>query len=195
MKKPWKIIGRLFSSGRTSQVTDSRDETTDKVSPSTADVDAATEPLKLEFEVQAGTAKDGPSDPASPPAEAAKAAAERIAVVSEHAGRNDEPARRDGRRNTPSKSSVTGVAIPAPTHPASPPHVTKAKQPAAKPSDLRRTLSPRKVRPRQERQQAPFDAEAINLDAEIRTLSRQLSAKLREQNAQLRKMLERFGPI
>jgi len=38
-----------------------------------------------------------------------------------------------------------------------------------------------------------FHAEVAGIDAEIRTLSRQLAEKLIQQNAQLRKMLERFG--
>lgn len=38
-----------------------------------------------------------------------------------------------------------------------------------------------------------FDAEVAHLDGEVRALRRQLSEKLTLQNAQLRKMLERFG--
>lgn len=195
MKAPWKIIGRLFSSGRTSQAAESRDETSDKVSTSTADVDAVAEPVQLEIEAPAGHVESGPRDPANPTAEAAKATTDRTAVVSEHAGQKDQAARRKGRGNTPSKASVTGRASPASTQPASPRQTPKAVRPAPRPSNLRRTPTSREERPPQARQQAPFDADAINLDAEIRALSRQLSAKLRQQNAQLRKMLERFGSI
>lgn len=195
MRTPWKIIGRLFSRGRTSQTAESRDETSDKVFTSTAGVDAVAEPFQLELEAPAENTKDEPSDRASPTAEAAKATAERIAVVSEHASQKDQAARRKGRGNTPLTASVTGRASPASTHPATPRQATKAKRPAAKPSNLRRTPTSRKEGPPQARQQALFDADAINLDAEIRALSRQLSAKLRQQNVQLRKMLERFGAI
>ena len=172
MRTPWKIIGRLFSSGRTSQVADSRDEPSDKVSTSMADVDAVAEPVQLEMEAPAGHVESEPRDPAKPTAEAAKTTAEPTAVVSERAGQRDHAARRKGRGKT----------------------VTKAVRPAAKPSNLQRTPTSRKERPPEARQQAPLYADAINLDAEIRALSRQLSAKLRQQNVQLRKMLERFEP-
>lgn len=195
MKAPWKIIGRLLSSGRTSQAADSRDETSDKVSTSTADVDAVAEPVQLEIEAPAGHVESGPRDPANPTAEAAKATAERTAVVSEHASQKDQAVRRKERGNTPSKASVTGRASPASTHSALPRQATKAKRPAAKPSNLHRAPSPRNEEPPHAKQQVSFDEETANLDAEIRALSRQLSAKLRQQNAQLRKMLERFGPI
>lgn len=40
---------------------------------------------------------------------------------------------------------------------------------------------------------ATFEAEVTGVDADVRVLTRQLAEKLREQNIQLRKMLERFG--
>ena len=40
-----------------------------------------------------------------------------------------------------------------------------------------------------------FEAEIAEVEAEIGALSRQLAEKLRQQNAQLRKMLERFGGV
>lgn len=195
MKTPWKIIGRLFSSGRTSESADSRDEASDEVSTSTMDVNAVAEPVQLGTEAPAGEAEDEPRTPARLMAEAAKESSEHTPVASEHAGQKVQGAHRKGRATPPSKASVAGEASHALTQSASPRKATKAKRTAVKRSHLRGAPAPRNEGPPQVKQQASFDEETANLDAEIRVLSRQLSAKLRQQNAQLRKMLERFGPI
>lgn len=195
MKTPWKIIGRLFSSGRTSEPADSQDKASDKVSTSTTDVNAVAEPAQLETEAPAGEAENEPRAPAQLIAEAAKESSEQMPVASEHAGKKVQAAHRRGRVSPPSKASAAGEASHASTQSASPRKATKAKRTAPKRSSLRRAPAQRNEEPPQAKQQVSLDEETANLDAEIRALSRQLSAKLRQQNAQLRKMLERFGPI
>lgn len=177
MKSPWKLIGQLFSDRKASEVSQGLPDNGTKSSEAVQDVQDAAELPAL----SALTSSDGPapaiegdvnlhvderrSDDALPMDETVEEGTEITASGTLRARGDRRP-----RQYRPRKGTVTQ---PVP-----------AKAPVS--AEKRASLEGKPV---------SFDDQVARVDAEVRTLRLQLSEKLKLQNAQLRRMLERFGDV
>ena len=190
MKSPWKLIGQLFSGRNDQALPQGPAESDVNVSDAShaerdaGEASAAVSPLsdgsnvRPEAETEALAAfDDNRLDPAGDAGAPTDAAPSRTADL--HSEETPEmpvaQAPRRGAAPRPRRyKSRTGKAV----RPAT------AKAPARATTPIPRGKPP-----------VTFEDEVATVEAELRTLSRQLAQKLRLQNAQLRKMLERFEDV
>ena len=179
MKSPWKLIGQLISGRRSPDAAQARAENDANHSelPANAPLSVEVSPTSVEQLVESPKAEEVVVP------EAATRALEPTRVISP-----DKPRRvKAGRAR---KTAITGAeskAIEQATR-----QNARKKRPSGN-SGMQSASVSSENQPLLQRQSDSFEAEVMDVDAQVRALSRQLAEKLKQQNAQLCKMLERFG--
>jgi hypothetical protein len=176
MKSPWKIVGQFLPWGKTEPP--AAENATDEQSRETPTPShAISHPQTSEFQ-PVGEPGEALSRPGSFNVDAAGLEEKTEVGV-------NKTARRDARRR-PAPAVASPSIAPKMVAVVPPTHVAKNNRSAGDmPTDHRNEL------PSLER--GTVYADIIRTDVEIRVLIHQLMGRLREQNDQLRKMLQRFG--
>jgi hypothetical protein len=188
MKPPWKIIGQLISRRRSPEpALDPSDadattqasgrEAEETAVPLSTPVLALREPRNDEDQTfPAASLDEGEGDSDSPAA--IPASVEQV----------ETQARQKPTRPRVRKTEATRTAPPDPK----PKRVRQSKKASAE-TVAQKTGAPANLETRSVPPNEVFYAEVAGVDTEIRELRGKLARKLIQQNAQLRKMLERFG--
>jgi hypothetical protein len=169
MKSPWKFIGNLISRGRSADPENGRNSD---------DADATARPDQvpqstLRVPPAAKASLEPPADDAALPADEAQTPERSIQVRSN--------ASATSKRNKAVKERATRTK-----------RVGRAKKTSAD-TVAQKVATPNNQAGNAANRQDAFQTDVEDVDAEVRRLRRQLADALIVQNAQLKKMLERFG--
>ena len=175
MKSPWKLIGNLFSRGGSAGPEDGRnsDGAEARVRPDRAQESTVRLPPADDVSPK-GQTEPGEAGAASPADEAQTLAPERPIQARSNAGATS-------KRNVAVKEVATRTK-----------RVGRAKKTSTD-TVAQRVEAPKNQAENAAITQDAFQTDVEDVDAEVRRLRRQLADVLIVQNAQLKKMLERFG--
>jgi hypothetical protein len=190
MKSPWRIIGKLFPGRSGPQVVQDpvdndaarsaalAQEAPTETQSSQIPANPFVEPPAFETDVETAKAQKAGGDISEPVSIADDPVKTVPATKSQsvHARKGSKPIVGDAKSKIAEVSSRRETQVSRAT---STPVPKKARISADNRTQLIRPLD-------------TFEAEVIDVDADVRALARQLAEKLRQQNVQLRGMLERF---
>jgi len=197
MKPPWKFLAQLMSRQRPSETPAQTRERGSDRKPVEIELKPPATPLLAAPEVAPG--EQDHESPSPDPVKALAATASEVDALAPASPAADGKGQGTGAidEREQAVTDVTGLApAKGPTEPSSMPQETSPK--VARKARVHRTAKRPLAVGKEPAPQSPlvpanplFD-EAASLDEDIKQLKDQLAQKLRLQNAQLRKMLERF---
>lgn len=189
MKSPWKFIGRLLSRRQSKEAAP---ETVEDPGRASSDIAAEREPsdqpTPSDHSARGDLVPEGGTEAYSLSADAPN-------KVSQHAIDDENGASEPTAGQAPDEVAPNAVVSSQANQATGsiPKRQTRRKRVLATKPMGGEESAPSAVERQVEQERPAFEREVATVEADLRALRRQLAEKLKQQNAQLRKMLERFG--